>query len=444
MNISRKFLPIIFSILFLFGLLGGYLVSNSYAQISPSQGVSLQEVAPTDVCSADVSQNTLFPLDGFPFTTFLPFVRYGAGFIETFDGNPDAPTPWNSEAWDITVHSRDVSKFYTYNEMDAMHGTGCEPPMATHLISTYDDAVFNCKNHVMTAINDGGYGVIYMTPNHLVDFSGQEAVVRFNVSTLRTSFRDWFDIRLTPFEDNLQLALENWLPDLSGEPRRGVHVTLFGPISSFNGTVIRNFAVEELDSLSWISYDTFLEPSATRRDLFELRISKNHLQFGMPDYNFWWIDTEINPPLDWNQAVLQLGHHSYNPLKDCPATCTPDTWHWDNVSIYPEKSFTLIHATQRYVDQTSSSNKVTFESAAPANAYLRFTGIGTNLEVSFNNGVTWQSAQLQVVNQSFDSGTFQSYWMPIPVGTSSVRFRGSNGWASYWHVRDMSIWAKKK
>jgi len=101
----------------------------------------------------------------------------------------------------------------------------------------------------------------------------------------------------------------------------------------------------------------------------------------------------------------------------------------------------MIHTNQRYVDATLPSNKVTFDSAAPENAYLRFSAIGTNIQVSFDNGQTWQPALLQASGEAFDSGTFQSYWMPIPAGVSSVRFKGGNGWASPWHARYLSIWA---
>lgn len=441
---NKKRISIFLSTVFILGLFAGHLVSRGHAQTLLQNSITLEEIGRSNVCSANEPGQDWLSSYG-AFNTFLPMLRNGSGFLEAFYGDPSAPTPWNSSAWDITVHSRDVTKFYTYNPMDAMHGPGCDPPPATHPISTYDAAVYNCKNHVMTAINDAGYGVIYLTPDQMVDFSGQEAIVRFNVSTFRTSYRDWIDVRITPYEDNLQLPLESWLPDLSGEPRRSVHVSLFGPENSFGASVVRNFNTQTLDSLFWIGYESFLEPSSTRRDLFELRISKNHLKFGMPEYEVWWVDTELDPPLDWSQGVLQLGHHSYNPTKDCDQTvpCTPNTWHWDNVFISPSARFTIIHANQRYVDATLSSNLVTFDSAAPANAHLRFAGIGSDLEISFNNGLSWEPAQLQATSEAFDSGGFASYWTPVPEGVSSVRFRGSSGWASIWHVRDLTIWAQK-
>ena len=327
--------------------------------------------------------------------------------------------------------------------MEAMHGPLCEPPLATHPISAYEDAVFNCKNHLMTALNDGGYGMIYLTPNVLVNFAQGEAIIRFDVSTLRTSTRDWIDLRLTPYEDNLQLAADSWAPSLSGEPRNGVHIFLESG-NAFVAEAIRNYTVSSIEGdNTWIGYDTFLEPSPTRRDTFELRISKGHLTFGMPDYNFWWIDTDISPPLDWGRAVIQFGHHSYDPLKGC-STCSPNTWHWDNIYINPAKNFTIIKANQRYVDSTIPGLTATFSTPTPPNAYLRFSAIGMNIKISLNNGQTWINAERQGSQLPFSSGHFQSYWTAIPAGVTSVRFSGEAGWAGTWHIRDISIWANSE
>ena len=81
-----------------------------------------------------------------------------------------------------------------------------------------------------------------------------------------------------------------------------------------------------------------------------------------------------------------------------------------------------------------------FSAPAPANAHLRFAGIGQNLEVSFDDGRTWQSAELQA-QEKIKEDHFQSYWMPIPAGTNSMQFRGEKWWGGRWLVRDISIWA---
>ena len=153
------------------------------------------------------------------------------------------------------------------------------------------------------------------------------------------------------------------------------------------------------------------------------------------------VDTNISPALDWDQGVVQFGHHSYNPLKDCALpTCTPNTWHWDNVNIIPASNFTIIHANKRYVDQTVS-NKITFDTPSPENAFLRFAGRGKNIQFSLNNGQTWISAQIQDSSGTYKEEHFSSYWTPIPAGVTSILFKGANWFAGIWHVRDITIWA---
>lgn len=374
---------------------------------------------------------------------YLPaiFTGYSRIFTETFDGDPAHPTPWQSANWDVTVHSRDVDTWYTLESMDAQHGPNCEPPPATHVISTYDDAVYQCRNHVMTAINASGYGLIYLTPNQVVDFSEGEAVIRWDMSTERRSVRDWVDLWITPYEENLQLALVSWLPDLSGEPRNSIHIDMGNHNgTTFGGSVFRNFQEESLESVWWVPYDDFLVPSPSRRDTFELRISRTHIKFGMPDYDFWWIDSDISP-LSWSKGVIQFGHHSYNPWKD--GNGGPQTWHWDNVFIEPAVPFTILRADHRYVD-SSHGNRVNFPAGAPQNSHLRFAGIGNNLQVSFDNGNTWRNAVYQThKNNSFADEAFKSYWMPIPAGTNSVTFRGEDWWGGNWQFRDISIWSTK-
>jgi hypothetical protein len=136
----------------------------------------------------------------------------------------------------------------------------------------------------MTAIAADGYGVIYLTPNQLVDFSVGEATVAFDVSTLRLSHRDWIDLWITPYADNLQLPAENWLADPDGEPRNAIRVRMddFNGGTVFKAWVIRDFQGQAVDDNWWTSYESLLTPSAVRRDTFERHPGRTHLKFGMP------------------------------------------------------------------------------------------------------------------------------------------------------------------
>ncbi len=365
-----------------------------------------------------------------------PSVTPGS-FLETFDGNPSAPLPFVSPRWDVTVHSRDVGTWDEIEPMDADHGPDCSPPPATHRITAHEDTVFICRNHMMTAINASGYGLIYLTPNHLVDFSQGEAVIRFDMSTLRKTDRDWIDLWITPPEDHLQLPLIDWMPDLSGEPRNAVLISMNMSRDSgaFEASVVRDFERDKLPSKWWEGYDNFLEPAAMRRDTFELRLSRDHIKFGMPDYDFWWVDEPIED-LGWDRGTVQFGHHSYTPTKDC-AGCGPTTWHWDNISIAPAIPFTMQRADQRTA--TREAPTVTFAQPAIEGAQLRFAGIGPDLAVSFDGGQSWQPARRQP-QESNNDDTFSSYMMPIPAGTTAVQFRGEEWYAADWRVQSISWW----
>ncbi|HEY7065842.1 MAG TPA: hypothetical protein VII06_30485 [Chloroflexota bacterium] len=342
----------------------------------------------------------------------------------------------------MTAHSRDASTWHAPEGMVAQHGADCSPPGATHKISSYADVVFICNAHLMTAINVQGYGVIYLTPAQLADWSAGETVIRFDLSTLRTSPRDWIDLWISPYADHLQLPLEDWLPDLNGPPRNAIHIKM----ESLNGTtpfkafVYRNFQEEDLAGNAETGYESFLEPSALRRDTFELRLSRTHLKFGMPAYDFWWVDTDL-ADLGWDQGVVQFGHHSYDPTRNCP-TCGPNTWHWDNVYISSAIPFTMLRADRRYVDPDTEPG-VKFPGPSPQGSRLRFAGVGRNIEVSFDGGVSWEPAQLQT-QMKYDYTRFQSYWTPIPAGVSSVQFRGESATPGLpWMVQDISIWSRE-
>ncbi|HEU4325431.1 MAG TPA: hypothetical protein VFS21_19965 [Roseiflexaceae bacterium] len=370
---------------------------------------------------------------------FLPAVQQRA-FAQQFAESPARPQPWQPADWDISIHSRDVDTWTAAEPMHAGHGPDCGAPPASHALSSYEQAVYVCRRHVMTALNATGYGVIYLTPAQQLDFSQGDGVVRFNLSTLRTSGRDWIDLWVTPYADQLQLPLDTWLPDLSGVPRNAVHIRmdLGTDRHSFKAELIRDFQVVELPQADIRGYEQVLTPSAQRRDTFELRLGPEHVAFGMPQYGLWWIDAPI-PRLDWGRGVVQFGHHSYNPTKGCDG-CRPNTWHWSDFYIGPAAPFTIIRADRRTFEADDAP--LTLERPAPAGAHLRFAGIGDALEVSFDGGDSWQPAELQAQRRLVDEH-FRSYWMPIPAGVKQVAFRGRDWWGGPWMIRDTSVWKEQ-
>lgn len=364
-------------------------------------------------------------------------------FLATFDGAPQAPGAFCGVSnWDMQVHSRDASTWKSLEPMDAQHGPDCAGPPATHHLSgAYADAVFQCRDHVMTSINASGYGAIYLTPAVLLDLSKGAGTVRFDLSTLRMSTRDWIDLWVTPYEDNLALPFDQGDVDLQGLPRQGVHINM----SSFNGETtfrcyqIDNFVESELEGTWWDTIDGRLKeagrsPSANVRDTFELKLSKTRVSFASTTIPGWSACDTALAALSFDRAVVQFGHHSYNPAKDDSGQ--PATWHWDNVSIQPAISMPMLRAAQRAV--TGPQTEITFSAGAPKRANLRFAANGAEVQVSTDGGATWEDARVQPAE--FDKDRFRSYFMPIPEGVTSVRVRGEDTPNGPFFAQDFAIW----
>ena len=397
--------------------------------------------------TSEASEEAVTPVSLPPLTS--------TALLETVDLDPANPLPWHPDGWDVTVHSRDPETWDELDPVDADHGPNCEAPPASHPVTAYDDAVYACRDHLMTAIRGDAYALVYLTPDHLVDFSEGTAVISFDISTLRTSTRDWWDVWITPWDDALQLPLDlDASADLSGPPRRAIRVGL-GTENQIQAEIYDDFYNVEFPDWpygsvtgdSFTGYETFLEPDAMRRDTFEIHLSSTHLKVGMPAYDFWWIDTDI-PELDWSSGVVQFGHHSYNPVKDCNIAnnprppvdeCLPTTWHWDNFAIAPAIQFHMIDATERSFDDDHDT--ATLAAPAPAGALLRFAGIGLDPQVSFDGG-PWIDAVVRPAAFEAPDEHFASYVLAIPEGTVSVRFAADDWYAGPWHVRDVSVWAR--
>jgi hypothetical protein len=373
-------------------------------------------------------------------------------FLETFDGNPSTPAPFASPRWDVLVHSRDFPRSDAIQPADAHHGPDCSPPLATHGITRAPDAVFLCRDHLMTAIDEGGYGAAVLTPDHMVDFSAGEATIRFEMSTLVTSGRDWVDIWISPFDGALLMPLEDGTPSGYGEPSRGIQVRQMLAEGETGVAWIARINRTDGPSLGWFTpgwdedrhtgTDSFTPPSAATRTTFEIRLSRTRLAVCAPAHGFCWTDNTWSSPLPWTRGVVQIGQHSYTPDKDCNFTpqiapCRGNTWHWDAVSISPAAPFAMVKTTYSQAGVvTSATQAATLARPAPASAVLRFHAEGTGLQVSADGG-PWVSATAPKPM----GGSLTHWQVAIPAGTTRVNVRGSNYWAGSWVARNLTVWA---
>ncbi len=383
-------------------------------------------------------------------------IAQGGTFLEPFTGAPATPQPYPGlpglAAWDVTVHSRDPQTFYALEPMLEDHGPNCEaPPAQRPATQRYEDAVFQCSNHIMTSIMAGGYAVVYLTPPAILDWSAGTATVTFDMSTLRTSARDWIDVWVSPYDTHRQLPLELVGVDLNGPPQEAVHIKMdSGSGTIFRGQVFHDFSDTGFDGIVggdiYTGLEFYVTRSAAVRTTFQLILSRTHIKFGMPALDHWWVDSDI-PDIGFSQGVVQFGHHSYNPQKECgvwPPECVPDTWHWDNVALNPSIPFTITRANERYVDPTTAGNTFTFPVPAPAGAMLQFAALSDPASVQYSQdaGATWQAAAMAVTQPPLDPSKFQSYWTPIQEGVQAVQVRGLGGWWGSWMVRDASVWSQ--
>ena len=382
----------------------------------------------------------------------LPALTFASVFSETFDGghspqNPGPPVSFTPSDWDIQVHVRSAyEKLGTLQAHEADHGPNCEAPghdgSITHTVDDIDEAVYHCANHVMTSLRADDYGLIALTPPSLVDFSSGEATIRFDLSTLSVSGRDWFGIVIQPWNDQLPLPISSSLPDLNGFGRSAIVIDLNS--GAMCPKVYREFQVTEGKNKFagtcqwWKSLEDVITPSAQTRQTIQVTISKNRVRVEMPEVGLVWDDMAI-ADLDWNQGVVSFLHHSYTPFKGGHGG--PNTWHLDNVEINPARPFTVIPAQKRWVNEDQSV--LTFPRKAPEGAYLRGTAIGTKVEISFDDGLTWQQTRQQP-SQKNGKPTWQ-FWHPVPVGTKEISIRTgakhSTWWSSKWIAKGMSLFA---
>lgn len=400
-------------------------------------------------------------------------------FLEPFDGAPATPQTYsNPHNWDIFVQGFDQREVGSAVQV-GQHGPNCEAPgfpyttSNTHPLRGIADTVYVCNDHVMTAPGLTGYGAIYMTPPAVADFSSGSTTVSWDMSTLRTSARDWVDVVLTPLGQHSDMAYNNNDQHI---PPNNIHVTLAGTnvwlaYERINGGQQfgqgQDVQIQGDGATTWnqVFQAHQLDSSASRRDQFQITLTRTTISVCMPGYSYqsqaqfcWLRNAQLAQPLDPNvwhdQASVMFSHRVYNAEKACGVTtedqfnidhtaygdanCPPDTWHWDNVKIQPFVPFKVIQTTTPFFSTHSTSpTRVDFKEAAPAGSHLSFVSFGhtPDLRVSYNGGSTWTAPHVQPANAPSNGASEENgeqLYDPIPAGTSSVMVRGSNGfWGGF-------------
>jgi hypothetical protein len=419
-----------------------------------------------------------------------------SGFIQTFDGTPATPAPYtNPNNWDIFVQGFTQSE--TGNTVPggdprggniAQHGPNCEAPgfpytaTNSHVMRTVADSVFICNGHLMTSPGLSGYGAIYMTPPAVADFSAGAATITWEMSTLRSSGRDWVDVVLTPWVQQSQMAYNNNDQHI---PPNNIHISLAGTNAFIGtqriggGTQYGQGTDTPINGDGYTTWDQVfaaqnpaLVQSATRRDTFQITLSRTTISVCMPDYSYggqpafcWMRNAQLPQALDpaiWNnQASVQFDHRVYNAEKACidnqvppPADaldqfnidhsaygdrqCPNDTWHWSDFSIAPSVPFAITKSVPEDFElRSGNAATVNFQSPSVAGGYLTFVALShtPDLAVSYDGGASWRAPHIQpsiAPNNGASEENGEAIFDPMPAGVRSVVVRGSNGfWGSF-------------
>lgn len=357
----------------------------------------------------------------------------------SFTGDTPSPVPFAEAGWDVQIHSRDRDTWREPQPMEAHHTSQCGASPGTHHITQYEEMVFRCRDHLMTAIRADGYGAIVLTPDRQLDWANGEAIVRFDISTFRSSARDWIKVWISPFDVQLPVPALDHAPDLNGPPRTSLFVEM-----TSNGNlcprVVRNFQITALACDDWRALDTRLTPSATVRTTVEIRVSRTRVRVALPAHDIVFADVALDQPLAFTRGVVQFAHYSYTPAK-CEGCAGANTWHWDEIHLAPSVPFSIARGDRRHVD--GAGGEVKFAKSAGPGARLRFVAAGVAPEISLDGGTTWQQPLEQQLSRASDP--IRQYWTPVPTGTTRVQLRPGRPitwWphSDVWVARDFAVW----
>jgi hypothetical protein len=360
------------------------------------------------------------------FTATPPPPTGGTSFLETFDGTPINPEPWNNLDWNVFQTARDNWAWAFPAPTDGHHAysnCGDVASGGSHPIATWPETVFKCNGHIMTSINgEPGYSAIYLSPPAMTDFSAGSSTIQFDVSTFAASTRDWLDVLITPLSDFMQYPFRSDLDvDGSGLPQRAIHIEQEFNTDEWKIEIVRNGGTPQILGVLNIPFDQIGGRSKVTRTPVRIVVSSTSITLSYPTAPGASLTVNF-ADLGWNQGMIQLGHHSYDPSKD--GAGSPNTWHWDNVSINPAK---LVYQRQATPERTgapiyedSNPRTLSFGNPAPANSSLMFAG-SCGVEVRDTPTSAWRTST--IIGPNNHPEHVQSYKVSVPQGSTSVEFR---------------------
>lgn len=370
-----------------------------------------------------------------------------ASFTETFTGNPSTPQamdPANFEVIRLGLWQDDPTGAVP---AQAQHGPQCESPETNgsvrHAITDYSQFTFQCRDHLMTYVS-GEMVATYMTPNNLLDLSSGSGTVKWDVSTLSLSTRDWISVFIQGWDQQEQRILDNQIPGNQANPRNAMQIEQGGIGPAFeSGSGMWHIewydANRELtalinDGCCGASVNKATPMSAVTRTTFQLDITPGHVRLWLPQFNLTLAEGNM-PQVPWSAGLVTFAHHTYSPSKGYNPACEAgmlgpcdvtqgesNTHHWDNFTIAPAIPFTIIKPDHR---GTRQGDTFTFAQPAPANALVRFEAWGDDVRVSFDGAPAIAATRTGAYNFGENPSSFIA---SVPQGTTRARFIVTPSW----------------
>lgn len=251
----------------------------------------------------------------------------GAAFAETFDGNAGL------ERFDRGVWHRDDEVIAT-TSWTGDHDTSCGSPATQRTIQRDrpDQAIYTCKDHMMTSIGDtSGYSIGWLATKQT--FNGQTEV-SVDVNSTNLGIRQWWEVALVPA--NYNSGVPGCEPCISGAsavstqfPFQPDNTFVFGLDLGGNKLMVDN---EKIDSLNKLCNDgNPIDPEGCASKPIRRTWTVVDNRNGTVTLSVLGQSATMPgsfPTGDWK---LVIKDHNYTPNKSGPVV--GHTWHWDNIIV---------------------------------------------------------------------------------------------------------------
>lgn len=356
MNFQKIKPKLFLSLFILLALLESILGITLYNQNKENISSSAQELASNIVSIIPQDEKIDAVLPTSSLADVLPAQVTNWSFVETFDGDPSAPSQ------DLLPRSFDYVATHrthpstpdgfdnkgSFGSFPADHGADCSGPPSQHTVFTThrsngtnpDNSFYICKNHMMSSMGEvEGYSVSSFYPKKEFDFSNGN-VISFDVNINEGHPRMWWELMISPREQFKLGPAQDYLPIDETYPKDRIVLT-FSPDSARSIQVGKDavapngWYVGESDWRTWSNVDPG-DPALTdrrirRNNIVEIQKNKILWSIQKSDGTYDTFTADVPGGIPFDRGVVAFKTHAYTPTKD--GNNNVFTFHWDNIKI---------------------------------------------------------------------------------------------------------------